>query len=200
MAEEKETMTIFESGAVRDIHGTKGRFDLLPHDVIGRMLYGIPFAPDIEGAHETEDIYEPIYYFRLTGNVSNLYYLAEIYFSMVADRLGCPIEKARLRSVQELAKHFQNCLSKYPARNWEKGIPVSSFIDSALRHYTQWQLSQVDEPHEISFLWNIVCAIWTVLHRPDLNDFSMATKEYEEYLSYHKGYESAEKKPEKIKF
>lgn len=196
MVEEKETMTHFESGAVRDIHGDKGRFDLLPHDVIGRMLYGIPAAPNIERAQETEDVYEPIYYFRLNGNVSHLYYLAEIFFNMKAKELNLPLDKSRFVCIQKLAEHYQNCLSKYPARNWERGIPVSSFIDSALRHFTQWRMECKDFPHDIAFFWNVVGAIWTALHRADLNDFSMTNEEYEMYLSYHKGYESAEKKSE----
>lgn len=60
-----------------------------------------------------------------------------------------------------LARHFAAGAMKYSARNWEKGIPFSRFIDSALRHITKYQLGWRDEDHLAAALWNIHCLIHT---------------------------------------
>ena len=46
-------------------------------------------------------------------------------------------------------------------RNWEKGIPVHCFIDSAVRHYLKWRRGDTDEPHDRAFIWNILGATYT---------------------------------------
>lgn len=58
-----------------------------------------------------------------------------------------------------LAKHFENGCLKYGDRNWEKGIPISSFIDSALRHIFKFMAGQEDEDHLCAACWNLVCAM-----------------------------------------
>jgi hypothetical protein len=58
-----------------------------------------------------------------------------------------------------LAKHFENGAKKYGERNWEKGIPISSFIDSALRHIFKFMAGQEDEDHLCAAAWNLVCAM-----------------------------------------
>ena len=37
-------------------------------------------------------------------------------------------------AVTRLARHFEKGAAKYGDRNWEQGIPLSRFLDSALRH------------------------------------------------------------------
>lgn len=50
---------------------------------------------------------------------------------------------------------------KYDARNWEKGIPISRFIESALRHLAKYRAGLRDEPHLSMALWNIRGALAT---------------------------------------
>jgi hypothetical protein len=62
------------------------------------------------------------------------------------------------------AKHCESGAVKYPeadGRNWEKGMPVSRFIDAAMRHLNQFREGLTDEPHRIAALWNLACAIHT---------------------------------------
>lgn len=60
-----------------------------------------------------------------------------------------------------LAKHFEAGASKYAARNWEKGIPLSNYFDSAQRHLFKWFRGDRDEPHLTAAMWNLVCLYQT---------------------------------------
>ena len=67
------------------------------------------------------------------------------------------------RAVSELAKHLEAGIAEggYEARNWEKGIPLSRWLDSTLRHLGQAAIGMVDEPHWRAALWNLSCLIDT---------------------------------------
>lgn len=65
--------------------------------------------------------------------------------------------------IRALAIHYEKGCQKYGDRNWENGIPVSSFLDSAMRHLAQVIDGRDDENHLISALWNITCAYQTIL-------------------------------------
>lgn len=65
---------------------------------------------------------------------------------------------------------------KYEARNWEKGMPISRFVDSAARHLGQYVSGMTDEDHLGQAAWNLLSAIQTeeMIARgilpPELND------------------------------
>lgn len=78
------------------------------------------------------------------------------------------VEKGRFdllppRTIIALAVHYEKGCKKYGERNWEKGIPISSFISSSLRHTIQFLDGQSDENHLIAALWNLACAYETLL-------------------------------------
>ncbi len=142
---------VFETGAVRDIQeGVKGRCDLLPLDVVGEMMMSGVFAP--------------IDKFQQDGKKR---YLIEALFVFASARFG-NIETMFL----ETAKHFEAGAKKYAENNWRKGIPVKSYIDSAVRHYLKFLRGDEDEPHDLAFVWNLLCAVWTCKHKPELNDYA----------------------------
>lgn len=64
--------------------------------------------------------------------------------------------------ILEVAKHFEEGAKKYGEHNWQKGIPVKCYIDSAIRHYLKWHRGDQDEPHDRAFVWNLLCCIWEV--------------------------------------
>jgi hypothetical protein len=72
----------------------------------------------------------------------------------------------------EVAIHFEEGAKKYGENNWQKGIPVHCYIDSAVRHYLKFLRGDKDEPHDRAFCWNILCAIWTCKHKPELNEYA----------------------------
>jgi hypothetical protein len=97
--------TNFETGAVRDLHVGKGRYDLLPWDAI-----------------------------------------------------------------HELAIHCEEGSIKYGERNCEKGIPVHSLVDSAIRHLSCYLRGMKDENHLRAAMWNVSFAIWTEKNHPEMQD------------------------------
>lgn len=101
----------FETGAVRDMSEGKGRFDLLPLEVIW-----------------------------------------------------------------DLAKHFEKGATKYGEYNWQKGIPVNSYWDSAVRHLWKHKLGWIDEDHAIAALWNVACMIWEERYSPRAYKTDVAIK------------------------
>ena len=61
------------------------------------------------------------------------------------------------RAMRELAMHFEAGANKYEARNWEKGIPLSRYVDSATRHGFAALEGQTDENHAAAAAWNWLC-------------------------------------------
>lgn len=60
-----------------------------------------------------------------------------------------------------LARVFEEGAVKYEARNFEKGIPLSRFIDSALRHTFKHLEGYRDERHIVQAAWNLLAYIFT---------------------------------------
>ena len=58
-------------------------------------------------------------------------------------------------SLARLAVHFENGAKKYSERNWEKGLPLSRFIDSAHRHLNQFTTGDREEDHLAAIAWNV---------------------------------------------
>lgn len=62
------------------------------------------------------------------------------------------------KTLWDLAIHYEKGIEAgYSPRNWEKGIPLSRFLDSAFRHLSQFAMGIEDgENHLIAAVWNIV--------------------------------------------
>lgn len=73
--------------------------------------------------------------------------------------------------ILDVSVHFEDGAVKYGENNWQKGIPVHCYIDSAVRHYLKYIRGDEDEPHERAFVWNLLCCIWTVKQKPELNKY-----------------------------
>lgn len=70
----------------------------------------------------------------------------------------------------ELSKHCEEGALKYGERNCEKGIPLHSLLDSALRHLAKYMMGMDDEPHLRAACWNCLFALQMELTRPELQD------------------------------
>lgn len=138
----------FETGAVRDICEGKGRCDLLPLDVVGNL--------------EKDPLLIGIYEYMRSGDKFKLVQVITCF----SDKQYGNLPTAML----EVSKHYEDGCNKYGERNWEKGISLHCYIDSAVRHYFKFKRGDIDEPHDRAFLWNLLCAIWTQDHHPELCD------------------------------
>lgn len=138
----------FETGAVRDIREGKGRCDLLPLDVVGKLLK----------AHELEAIEA----FKRDKDIKHLFG-AILTFATV-------VNMDIFTLMLEVSKHFEEGAKKYGENNWKKGIPLHCYLDSASRHLLKHLRGDTDEPHDRAYVWNVLCAIWTYTHKPELDD------------------------------
>ena len=143
----------FETGGVRDIQEGKGRCDLLPIDIIASLMEDSRSASVVyhigefmESGHDCE-LFKAIVAFQ---ELSGYEYIGEL--------------------LLEVSVHYEQGANKYGERNWEKGIPLHCYIDSGLRHFLKYKSNQVDERHDRAFVWNMLCAIWTMKHKPELID------------------------------
>jgi hypothetical protein len=63
--------------------------------------------------------------------------------------------------IRRLAQHYENGARKYADRNWEKGLPLSRYIDSAERHMNAFKDGDRSEDHLAAILWNVAGYLWT---------------------------------------
>lgn len=64
-------------------------------------------------------------------------------------------------AIREVARHFEAGAIKYTDRNWEKGIPLSRFLSSGLRHTFAILEGRTDENHAAAAAWNLLCFLET---------------------------------------
>lgn len=62
-------------------------------------------------------------------------------------------------AILRLSKHYENGAKKYGRWNYTKGIPCSSFLDSALRHLFKYLDGWDDEDHLSAAAFNILGAM-----------------------------------------
>lgn len=144
MIEDSGARREFTTGAVRDIQEGKGRPSLMPLEVVYTLL-------------KRDDV---IYYlgrFKENGGTASLYGALQTF---AKNAYNGSYETMFL----EVSKHFEEGALKYGDNNWQKGIPVECYMDSAIRHYLKYKRGDQDEPHDRAFVWNIMCCIWEVDH------------------------------------
>lgn len=141
----------YGTGAVRDVNETKGRMDLVPLDIAG-IVMNDPVLIDIND------------YVR-SGNRD---YLVQV----IRDFSDACYENIYTALI-EVSKHYSDGCKKYGPRNWEKGLPLSCYIDSAVRHYVKFKRGDKDEPHDRAFLWNLFGVLWTQENKSDTELFDL---------------------------
>jgi hypothetical protein len=157
----------FKSGAVRDLAEGKGRMDLVPLDAAAKFLNRCR-EPDEPG--------------KLKPGAAALVLTCLNNF-IDSCRSGKPEDnhiyeamdiEARVlyddpyTAIMEVSKQYEDGAKKYCERNWEKGIPVHCYIDSAARHLMKVGAGWDDENHSRAALWNLFSLAWTVKHHPEL--------------------------------
>lgn len=144
--------TFFSTGSVRDIKDDVGRCDLLPLGVVASLYE----------QEQPSAIFYLIADFMEIGDKESLYRALREF----ADMKEISISNMLL----DVSMHYKQGAEKYGERNWEKGIPLHSYIDSGVRHFLKHIDGQIDERHDRAFVWNMLGAIWTMEHRPEMID------------------------------
>lgn len=140
--------TQFKTGAVRDMHEGKGDFSLMPMDIVKNILCGNLVLGALAAFMSSRDnvfLYKAIEYALENAEYDG----SKRMFN------GCVYTM-----LLEVAIHFEEGAKKYGRYNWQHGIPVDCYIDSAVRHYIKWLRGDDDERHDRAFMWNLICCIW----------------------------------------
>lgn len=133
----------FDTGAVRDTRDGKGRFDLIsPAFLVGMA------------ATSTDPLAGIIWHLGhfLDADRSDMR-LNKAAWALIDAMGGYPNAMRRLAVVYEAGAR------KYADRNWEKGMPLSRCLDSALRHTHQLLAGDTDEDHAGHALWNVAALL-----------------------------------------
>ena len=157
----------FNSGAVRDIDENKGRMDLLPLDTVS-----VYFNTLIDSNNPKSD--KAFTVCNILNSLEKAIRNKDDYRSAITQAItsfvGEQYEGNPATALMELSIHYKEGAKKYAERNWEKGIPCHCYVDSALRHLMKWYDGWDDEPHDKAVLWNLFGLMWTIEHRPEMND------------------------------
>ena len=155
----------FETGAVRDISTGKGRCDLMPLDIVERFIY-------INGA-----VLKHIEKYKEYGDLDEIYMAIKNFIFYLNFCLNFYEGRVATETIfLELSQHFEEGAKKYGENNWQKGIPISCYIDSGVRHYIRYLRGDKDERHDLAFLWNMVCLMWTHERLPEMIDIEFKVK------------------------
>lgn len=76
-------------------------------------------------------------------------------------------------AILRLSVHYENGAEKYERWNFRKGIPVSSFIDSACRHLAKYQCGCDDEDHLAAAAFNVLGAMLMENTKPEMQDLPL---------------------------
>ena len=167
------------SGGLRDINPENGRCDLLPASAISHYMSNTELIKRPQDS-KRPSLVTAFHYIMQFMDLGDKQFLNEALtciqtYHFYKDKSygegsNMPQDIIFAKAMMDLSVHYKNGALKYAERNWEKGIPLHSFIDSAVRHLCKEMLGWQDEPHDIAIMWNLYGAIWTLQHHPHLND------------------------------
>jgi hypothetical protein len=163
MVKDSGDRTVFATGSVRDMQGEdKGSCHLLPLDTVALL-------------------FRESWFTKILRHVQNFIDTGDDIELSLAIRDFCSMEEMSLpEAMLQVSIHYKEGAEKYKPNNWKLGIPISSYISSGLRHLFKHVDGHIDEKHDRAFIWNMLGAMWTMEHKPemdDLEEFREKTKE-----------------------
>ena len=200
----------FGTGAKREDKTGKGRYDLIPGDVMSELedfaweTYfnnGVTTcsATDVSKSAYFDDWTNVELYYDFIVNVISYFFAkdhiectddcGEISYEVNWDTFRSGLYEMR----KQLALHYEAGAVVHGVDNWKKGLPVygsargGCFLDSMRRHIDQALMGLTDEPHAVAALWNAFCAVWTLENRPTSTMYQndSAVKAEEKFGSTH---------------
>ena len=180
----------FGTGAKREDKTGKGRYDLIPGDVMSELedfAWETYFnngsttcsATDVSKSAYFDDWTDVELYYDFIVNVIS-YFFAKDHIECTDDcgeisyEVNWDIFRSGLYEMRkQLALHYEAGAVVHGVDNWKKGLPVygsergGCFLDSMRRHIDQALMGLTDEPHAVAALWNAFCAVWTLKNKPE---------------------------------
>ena len=164
----------FATGAHRDNATGKGRCDLLPLAQVAAVMRD-PVIDEVGKFMEDHDVAHLAEAIRLSMRTVGRFNYESVKAEMEATGIEMPEltddtakQTATLAYMMIEASHlYEAGAIKYGANNWKRGMPLSCYIDSGVRHYLKTLRGDADEPHYRGFVWNLLCAMWTATEVPD---------------------------------
>lgn len=148
----------FESGAVRDMAEGKGRCDLMP-------LFDVANVFNFVGEKSAFNILYKLSFLLSDGLSQKEKY--EYCMVILSDFVDFQRESNKTSGsfpdlFLEVAVHYEEGAKKYGEHNWEKGLPLWCYVDSATRHFLKYLDNWNDERHDRAFVWNILGYMYTI--------------------------------------
>ena len=180
----------FGTGAKREDKTGKGRYDLIPGDIMSDFedFAWTEYFKNGTTTCSPTDVSKSAYFDDWTN--IELYYdfmlnAVSLFFVPEEDREECEDDngeisyeitwegfRAGLYNMRYvLARHYEAGAAIHGVDNWKKGLPIygsergGCFLDSMRRHTDQALQGKVDEPHATAAIWNAIGAIWTLKHK-----------------------------------
>ena len=173
----------FGTGAKREDKSGKGRYDLIPGDVMHDFedyvekaftrcegVIKSPTEVDVSSSAYFNDWQDKNNYYKFIVNVTAWNFVR---IPIDRDEMSyVEFRKGFYEMRKALAKHYEEGAKVHGVDNWKKGLPIygsergGCFLDSMRRHTDQMLQRKTDEPHAVAALWNAFCALWTLKHRP----------------------------------
>ena len=96
--------------------------------------------------------------------------------------------------LRRVARHYEGGAIKYSDRNWEKGLPIMRFLDSAERHINDLKvallLGEQTEDHAAAIAWNML----GYMHTEEMLELGRLPKELDDRPRPYKKYDEEETK------
>ena len=64
-------------------------------------------------------------------------------------------------ALRAVSRRFEDGAEKYGLGNWQKGMPMSRYVDSIYRHLWDFVDGDQDEDHLSAVIWNAMCLYYT---------------------------------------
>lgn len=149
----------FGTGAKKELIGGEARCDLLPLDIVCRLM---------QDQDQLNVVYE-IGEFINDGSSDHLYKALLLF----ADHHGW---SSRIEMLLEVSNYYAQEAKEFGPDNWRKGIPLHVYINDAIKELFYYSDGSLNRRHDLAFVWNILSALWTIENLPKMIDMQFVLK------------------------
>ena len=189
----------FDGGAKRDVDTDKPRFDLIPMTAIRRIIDFYPQKMKFGDIPESisNDLKNIMWSLGMSwGETASDYFLLELIWIVLdiirnqetdsilqtKDNLSDGLHLISPRTYLRIANHYSGGAKKYDPWNWSKGMPLSVFHASLMRHIFAVIQDKTDEDHLSAIFFNAAAILhFQTIGREDMDDVSPRLNDWNTY-------------------